>query len=235
MAIWEFGNSKGGNVEGSAFKFSFTARKTMPDNCIADCYTAIENVVRQVLPDPKFQTWEDNVGWRPHNEDEIRDVAKGLLLAMQGSWCGQHTYTWNVCNSVHQEDADGPVHMWRPNEDGTTRWMTRKEILTNKTMYPIGSVALDLEHLHMFKMLRVLQHLPTPPTIHGCINDCFFVSGITAKIAEDVCSVLSYKDGTKMFKLKEGQRVAPLTESEKQDNSPKSTFNNSTITSHPGR
>ncbi len=100
--------------------------------------------------------------------------------------------------------------MWRPNTDGTRRLMMRSEVLSNKTMFPIGRIALDLEHLRLFEMLRIFKQLPKEPTIHGCINDCFMVSGIGVEEAKKCCSDLLYPDGTPVFKLKEGPKVAPL-------------------------
>ena len=105
----------------------------------------------------------------------------------------------------HEEDAPAAVHMWRPHHDGTWRLMMRNELLTNKTMYPIGRIALDLEHLRMFEMLQILRQLPTEVTIHGCINDCFKVTGIDEKDAEDCCRKLLYADKTPVFKVKQEQ------------------------------
>ena len=85
---------------------------------------------------------------------------KGLILAMQGSWTSQHTYSWRVCNASYEEDAPASVHMWRPNHDGSRRLMMRNELLTNKTMFRIGRIALDLEHLRMFEMLQILKQRP---------------------------------------------------------------------------
>ena len=69
--------------------------------------------------------------------------------------------------------------------------MMRNEVLTNKTMFPIGRIALDLEHLRMLEMLQVFKQLPShmePPSIHGCINDCFMVGGIGVEEAKKCIS-----------------------------------------------
>jgi hypothetical protein len=79
-------------------------------------------------------------------------------------------------------------------------------------MYPVGRIALDLEHLRMFQMLQVFKQLPHQPTLHGCINDCFMVTGIGRDEAEKCCSALLYHDGSPVFKLKEGPRLAPFCE-----------------------
>ena len=175
-------------------------------------YALIEQIVRKVMSAHEYHNPVFEAEARSYTEDEIVAEYKGLILAMQGSWTSQHTYSWKVCNARYEEDAPAAVHMWRPNDDGTRRLMMRDEVLTNKTMFPIGRIALDLEHLRMFEMLQVLKKLPKPPSIHGCINDCFMLSGISSEEAKECCSTLSYPDGTPVFKLKEGPRLAPLCE-----------------------
>ena len=53
--------------------------------------------------------------------------------------------------------------------------MTRTDLLTNRTMFPIGRIALDIEHLLVWKLYYRLKELPRPPSIHGCINDCLYL------------------------------------------------------------
>ena len=82
-------------------------------------------------------------GLRPYSEDEIRKQAKFMILAMQGSWTSQQHHSWEVVNSSYEESCSGPVHMWRPNTDGTRRLETRTDTLTNRNMFLIGRIALD--------------------------------------------------------------------------------------------
>ena len=65
--------------------------------------------------------------------------------------------------------------MWRPNADGTRRLMTRTDMLTNRTMFLIGRIALDKGHLLLWQLLYRLKQIPRAPTVHGCINDCLYV------------------------------------------------------------
>jgi hypothetical protein len=115
-----------------------------------------------------------------------------------------------VCNANYEEDAPAEIHMWRPNADGTRRLMMRDQVLGNKTMFPIGRIALDLEHLRMFEMLQIIRQLPVPPAIYGCINDCFILDKFTKEEAQECCNKLMYPDGSPIFKVKEGQKFAPL-------------------------
>ena len=85
-----------------------------------------------------------------------------------------------------REGCPGPVHMWRPNTDvfgrpnteGTNRFMSRTDMLTNRTMYPIGRIPLDIEHLLRWRLHYRLKQIPRPPSVHGCINDCLFLQAM---------------------------------------------------------
>ena len=141
---------------------------------------------------------------------------------MQGSWTGQHQYSWKCVDSAYEEHAAGPVHMWRPNPNGTNRLTTRTETLCNRTMFLIGRIPLDGEHLLIWQLYRQLKTLPRAPSIHGCINDCLFVKGATEEELEGVCETLKWKvDGSPKFKLKDELGDGPLLEWQYRDSPPK--------------
>jgi hypothetical protein len=96
-------------------------------------------------------------------------------LVMQGAWSSQHHHSWECVNSQYEEHCPGPVHMWRPNTDGTKRFMTRTDMLANRTMCLIGRIPLDMEHLLLWKLHYRLKQIPRPPSVHGCINDCLYL------------------------------------------------------------
>ena len=110
--------------------------------------------------------------------------------------------------------------MRRPNSDGTSRFMTRTDMLTNRTMFLSGRIALDKEHLVLCKLLYCLKRIPQAPTVHGCTNDCLYlrpapaleeeVDGMPAedKLAKQVEDLIAKherlrfcKDGTPMFRV----------------------------------
>ena len=156
--------------------YSFRASDHAEPNVLAGPYAKIEEIVEAAMTgvtNPKTST--DPRGLRPYNEDEIRKQAKFMILAMQGSWTSQHHHSWEVVNSTYEESCSGPVHMWRPNTDGTRRLMTRTDTLTNRNMFLIGRIALDKEHLHLFQLIYQLKHMPRTPTLHGCVNDCLYI------------------------------------------------------------
>ncbi len=65
--------------------------------------------------------------------------------------------------------------MWRPNTDGTKRFMTRTDMLTKRTMFLIGRIPLDMEHYLLWKLHYRLKQIPRAPSVHGCINDCLYL------------------------------------------------------------
>ena len=117
----------------------FEARADIKACCLEQPYNKIEAIVRQVLSAHGYHNPLEAEEERAYTDEEIRSEYKGLILAMQGSWTSQHTYSWDVCNAKYEEDARAPVHMWRPNDDGTRRLMMRSEVLGNKTMFPLGA------------------------------------------------------------------------------------------------
>ena len=137
--------------------YSFKASDHAEANVLAEPYAKIEAIVAAAmtgLPNPKTSTCP--TGLRPYKEDEIRKQAKFMILAMQGSWTSQQHHSWEVVNSSYEESCSGPVHMWRPNTDGTRRLMTRTDTWTNRNLFLIGRNALDKEHLHLFQFASLL-------------------------------------------------------------------------------
>ena len=143
-------------------------------DALAGPYKKIEEIVAAAMEgqtNPKTSL----CGSRPYTEDEICKQAKLMILAMQGSWTSQSHHSWQVVNSLYDESCPGPVHKWRPNTDGTRRLMTRTDTLTTRTMFLIGRIALDKEHLIRWQLLYQLKQIPRAPTVHGCINDCLYL------------------------------------------------------------
>ena len=153
---------------------TFTASHHEPADALVKPYEDIENIVSKTLKERKIRPSPDEEE-RAYTEDEIRKEVKFLILAMQGSWTSQHSYSWKCVDSAYEEHAAGPVHMWRPNPNGTNRLMTRTETMCNRTMFLIGRIPLDGEHLLIWQLYRQLKTLPRAPSIHGYINDCLFV------------------------------------------------------------
>ena len=216
FAILEAGYAKGAGdgvrkISTDDFVSSFTASHHEPADALVKPYEDIEHIVSEALKGLKIRPSLDEEP-RDYTEDEIRKEAKLLILAMQGGWTSRHTYRWKVENSYTEEHATGPVHMWRPNHDGTTRWMSRTELLSNRTMYLIGRMPLDGEHHLIWRLYTNLkQELPRPIKVHGCINDCLFLTGATQDELEEFCEdFLWTKDSSPICKLEAQVNDAPL-------------------------
>ena len=164
---------------------------------------------------------------RSYTEDEVNKQVKFMLLAMQGSWTQQHHYSWNVQNSMYDEDCQGRVYMWRPNQDNTRRLMCRSETLTNRTMFLIGRMALDAEHSFLWQLHKRMSTIFPPMLFHGCINDCLFVTGVEHEQIEyalehdckpdeaapaEKAYYLFWPDGSPRFQVKERLTEAPKLE-----------------------
>jgi len=65
-------------------------------------YNKIESIVSTVMSKHQYFNPLQGPDPRPFTKDEIRDEYKGLILAMQGSWTSQHTYSWSVCNAKYE-------------------------------------------------------------------------------------------------------------------------------------
>ena len=117
---------------------------------------------------------------------------------------------------MYDESCPGPVHTWRPNTDGTRRLMTRTDTLTNRTMFLIGRIALDKEHLILWQLLYQLKQIPRAPTVHGCINDCLYLRPVDETEDELAHRIdtqifphkwLCFKNGQPKFKLEKSNEV----------------------------
>ena len=126
---------------------------------------------------------------------------------------------------MYDEDCSSRVYMWRPNFDGTKRLMCRSETLINRTMFLIGRIALDAEHVFLYKPHKRMSTIFPAMCFHGCINDCLFVSKVPHKEIEHVLEhdckpgetvaeksyELFWPDGSPRFKAKE-LKIAPKVE-----------------------
>ena len=67
--------------------------------------------------------------------------------------------------------------------------MTRTDMLTNRTMFLIGRIPLDIEHYLLWKLHYRLKQIPRPPSVHCCVNDCLCLRATPPhKCQCDLCS-----------------------------------------------
>jgi hypothetical protein len=159
-AIIQFGHSKRGEITTSDVLCTLTASQHEPAYSLVAPYKEIESIVTEAL--------------YGCDNDTIKRAYKNLILCMQGGWTKQHTYKWNCVDSHCEDDAKGPVLRTRRNPDGTTCYQSRIEIISNQSMFAIGRIPLDIEHLQVFRLMRALKY--APHTIHGAVNDCLRIT-----------------------------------------------------------
>ena len=114
----------------------FKASKAWPADTIARTYQKMEKIVAQCQI-------------ISHIDDAKDKWMKEAILSMQGSWLSQHRYSYDIIDSTHSEDVKNKIYSLRTLKDGTTRFASRTELLTNRTMYLIGLQALNTEHSFM--------------------------------------------------------------------------------------
>jgi len=101
--------------------------------------------------------------------------------------------------------------------------MCRKETLSNRTMFLIGRAALDYEQVLVFKMWHITSTVLPKVSVHGAINDCILVKGVSADELERLTDIVEndpdsfslrrfvkWKDGSEIFRTKAVYRDAPL-------------------------
>ena len=152
IAIRLDGESKSGPIHGQHFQSTFTCSQHAPADALAKSYEEIARIVTKAMQSIQKESPVYRLDNLSYTEDEVKKQVKFMLLAMQGSWTQQHHYSWNVQKLMYDEDCQGRVYMWRPNQDNTRRLMCRSETLTNRTMFLIGRMALDAEHCFLWQL-----------------------------------------------------------------------------------
>ena len=173
-------------------------------------YEQIETTVGEALDTTlKLAKENDPSNGQYLDSDEINAVKKGMLLSMQGAWLARTSTSWGVTNSTCSDDADGPTHMTRKNvDDGTTRFMCRRFLLGNHTMFFIGLIALNKEQFILARLAReILKCLAYTPR-GGCVDCLYYDEEQKAEIVI-LTDNLKHPDGTAIWQAKELDRVAP--------------------------
>ena len=98
-----------------------------------------------------------------------------LLCFCEATWpppCKWLKTTKTAWDSTHSEDVDKRLYSSRTLKDGTMRFASRTEILTNRTMRLIGLQALNTEHKFMGWAVYKTKTLPAQLQIKGAIVEC---------------------------------------------------------------
>ena len=88
--------------------------------------------------------------------------------------------------------------------------MTQKETLSNRTMYLIGLIALNKEHLLMSQLYRRFR-IPRC-NFYGCVVDQLIVDASMRRQAVTTVESLVFPDGSPMFKIEDEEKTAPVNQ-----------------------
>jgi hypothetical protein len=182
-------NAKGEVIDYTHIKCIFKASQTWPANTIALIYKEMQALMTAAL---------DEYNWLERERATLNEkFIKEAILAMQGSWLTQHKYAYDITESTHSSDVSKKIHSFQTLsskmtqeeyeasiihgtcnqriENGVTRFASRTEILTNRTMYLIGLQALNTEHKYMGWAVYQTRTLPAQIQIKGAIVDCLLL------------------------------------------------------------
>ena len=178
-----------------------------PGDSLSGPFEAMENFIVETLIQKRLFEPKTNIRY---TEETARPYAKAMLLAVQGSWTQQHHYSWKCVSSTMPEDAYGTVHQTMSADNGVTKMMSRTERLSCTTMYPIGLIALNKEHLNLYKLSRAIQAaLHNNIRFIGINVDCLYVKAtrLVKKTYEELDRVVSWSpllqhpDGSPIFRV----------------------------------
>ena len=179
----------------------FRASEHAEPGVVKDVYSKIEEAIDGALKMTLELPYAGQVG-KLLTKDDIYQLKKGMLLSMQGAWLTRASPSWSVTNSTCANDAEGPITKTRELEDGTTKFMSRKFLLSNRSMYLIGLISLHKEHLIMAQLRReVKKKLSILPS--GACVDCLFYDAKHTASLRAVIALLKHPDGSMIWKLED--------------------------------
>ena len=139
------------------------------------------------------------------SEQEIRSRQKGAILALIGLWNITEQAAWQRVKSSWETDAGGPVRRRRQLEDGQFEFLWSVDILSLKSMRPIGQIALDMEQVRVAEILAILKPFEQSKALtrYGAVVDCVFFDLKSSFIGLDiVLKESTLPSGAPKFKIK---------------------------------
>lgn len=143
--------------------------------------------------------------------EDPQALVKKIILAMQGSWLIQRSFSWNATETNHRDDVRSQIHSLRmmPGHRGVCRYLERRETMTNRTMYLHGLHTLSRERLLVCKGIALTQSIGC--TVHGCHVDATLVggSGAAKSRLDKAAAQTKRSDGSLFFRIKKATQKAP--------------------------
>ena len=105
----------------------------------------------------------------------INDKTKKMILSLIGLWGKRFYYDFKSTKASSEDDRVGAIFKTTKLSDGRLEIFTRTETLTNLSMLPSHLIALNMEHVYLGRMARVIQMAPGV-RVSGMLVDCVFYS-----------------------------------------------------------
>ena len=135
-------------------------------------------------------------------------LPKLVILSMLGRWNTKVTESWECCETTCRDDAHATVHKDRKLTGDFTKYMTRFQTLSNKSMVLFSLVSLNMEQLAVCTALQLARRCRLQ--IHGCIVDSVIVNGTFEQLdfLKRETERLMRPDGSQILQVKDGLRAA---------------------------
>ncbi len=197
----------------------FSASDHAPADSLKSIYSKVEHTIKEALEN-HTKPWDilkkKGKDAKPmcdeHPEDtavsefDVKQQMKLMMLSMQGGWLVRAASTWTSVRSTSAADAEGPIHMTRTLKNGETLWMSRRRHLGNHTMFLVGLISLNNEHLILAKMRRAIRSALGFQPRGGCV-DCLFYKKEQQEEIEPILERLRYTDGSPIWKIEKAAAV----------------------------
>ena len=187
-----------GAITADNLVYGIQASRTFNPKILKEAFDTIHSIIDLAME-----------GHMPTDDEEVLDTTslkKRAILSTIGIWNSTERLIWKVVRSQYVEDC--PTTPQRRQDVGEGLWDFKwsQDILDNRSMRPIGQIALDMEHVLIDKAMRALRKMPNIVT-YGAVVDCVFYSnkGFYDPVADFVESQ-RFPSGKPMFKVQDEPR-----------------------------
>ena len=110
-----------------------------------------------------------------YEREYAEKLPKLVILSMLGRWNTKIMESWECTEATCRDDAPAVVHKERKLNDEVTKYMTKSQTLSNKSMVLFSLVSLNMEQLAVCTALQLARRCRLQ--VHGCIVDSVIVHG----------------------------------------------------------
>jgi len=143
-----------------------------------------------------------------YDRDYAAKLPKMVILSMLGRWNIKIMESWECTEATCRDDAPAVVHKERQLTSDVTKYMTRSQTLSNKSMVLFSLVSLNLEQLAVCMALQLARRCRL--RVHGCIVDSVLVNGTFEQLdyLRQETERMRREDGSQILQVKGCLRAA---------------------------